>query len=48
MYYESLWQVNSITTEIAPGSKEKDGYLISGKRSAELLQELMLRVETEE
>jgi len=34
---------NSEKEAVAPGSKEKDGYLISGKRSKERLQELMLR-----
>ena len=45
MYYESWKQVTALLTELAPGSREKDGYLISGKRSKERLQELMLRRE---
>ena len=40
-YYESFRQVTGIQMETAPGSREKDGYLISGKRSGERLQELM-------
>ena len=43
MYYESLSRVSELAVELAPGSREKDGYLISGKRSKERLQELMLR-----
>lgn len=43
MYYENWQQVNWTTMETAPGSQEKDGYLISGKRSKELLQELMIK-----
>ena len=43
MYYESLSWVSELAVELAPGSREKDGYLISGKRSKERLQELMLR-----
>lgn len=42
IYYESLKQVTLLQLEQAPGSQEKDGYLISGKRSKERLQELML------
>lgn len=42
-YYESRQQVDTIIIESAPGSREKDGYLISGKRSKERLQEWMLR-----
>ena len=43
MYYESLCRTSGLAVEQAPGSKEKDGFLISGKRSKERLQELMLR-----
>lgn len=43
MYYESQKLVSVVETETAPGSQEKDGYLISGKRSKERLQELMIR-----
>lgn len=43
MYYESLRRVAFVVTETAPGSQEKDGYLLSTKRSKERLQELMLR-----
>lgn len=45
MYYESRQAVASVMVELAPGSQEKDGYLLSGKRSKERLQELMLRTE---
>lgn len=48
MYYESWKQVTAFYTEEVPGSREKDGYLISGKRSKERIQELMLRPEVEE
>ena len=40
-YYESWRQVTGIQMETAPGEREKDGFLISGKRSKERLQELM-------
>lgn len=43
MYYESWKQVTGTVLETAPGSREKDGYLISGKRSKERIEELMLR-----
>ena len=45
MYYESRRQVTDCVKEVAPGSQEKDGYLISGKRSKERLEELILRKE---
>lgn len=48
IYYESWKQVDSFTTEVAPGSRERDGYLISGKRSQERLRELVLQLELEE
>lgn len=41
MYYESWQQITEVSVETAPGSREKDGYLISAKRSKERLQELM-------
>ena len=41
MYYESWKQVTGIQVETAPGSREKDGFLLSGKQSRERLQELM-------
>ena len=47
MYYESWRKVTGIQKETAPGSREKDGFLISGKRSGERLQELMVRKEAE-
>jgi hypothetical protein len=47
MYYESRKLVSVVETETAPGSQEKDGYLISGKRSKERLQELMIRRDAE-
>ena len=47
VYYESWKQVNSFTMEEAPGSRDKDGYLISEKRSRERLQELMISSKTE-
>lgn len=45
IYYESWRQVKSSILETAPGSREKDGYLISSKRSKERLEELMLSAE---
>lgn len=44
-YYESRRKVERVEQEVAPGSQEKDGYLISGKRSKERLEELMLQKE---
>ncbi len=41
MYFESWQKVGEIIVEQAPGTQEKDGYLLSGKRSRERLQELM-------
>lgn len=41
MYFESRQKVNHIVIEQAPGSREKDGFLLSGKRSKERLEELM-------
>jgi len=38
-YYESRCLVAEVVTEEAPGSREKDGYIISGKRSGERLEE---------
>lgn len=45
MYYESRKIITDVTTEPAPGSQSKDGFLISGKRSRERLEELKLRRE---
>lgn len=49
-YYESRRKVEQVEQEVAPGSQEKDGYLISGKRSKERLGELILlrKVTTEQ
>ena len=41
MYFESWQNVQQIMVEQAPGTQEKDGFLLSGKRSRERLQELM-------
>ncbi|MBP3568190.1 MAG: hypothetical protein J6K04_03390 [Lachnospiraceae bacterium] len=46
-YYENWKQVNQIAMEEVPGGREKDGYLVSAKRSRERFQELMLRPESE-
>ena len=40
-YYESRQNIRQILVEEAPGSREKDGYLISSKRSKERLEEMM-------
>ena len=40
-YYESLQTVQQTIVEEAPGSREKDGFLISSKRSKERLEEMM-------
>lgn len=45
MYYESRKKVQTVQVELAPGSREKDGYVLSGKRTGERLKELMLRAE---
>lgn len=42
-YYESRRLVQDIVTETAPGSREKDGYLLSSKRSRECLERLMTK-----
>lgn len=47
MYYESRKEVREVQVELAPGSREKDGYVLSGKRSGERFKELMLQKETE-
>jgi len=44
-YYESRRQICEVVSETAPGSREKDGYVISGKRSGEWLRERLLREE---
>lgn len=41
-YYESRRMITERTEELAAGQREKDGYLLSGKRSGERLKELML------
>lgn len=46
-YYENRQKLKYMTMEEAPGSREKDGYLISGKRSKERLEELVLRPESQ-
>lgn len=43
-YYESRRMITERITELAPGQREKDGYLLSGKRSGDRLKELMIRV----
>ena len=43
-YYESWRAVKGIQMETAPGSREKDGFLLSCKRSKERLQELIAGV----
>ena len=47
MYYESRSGVHQVRIELAPGSREKDGYVLSGKRTGERLEELLLRTEPE-
>ena len=42
MYYESIGKVTNVVTETAPGSREKDGYIISSKRSGECLEKMIL------
>ena len=46
IYYESRKNVQEVQIELAPGSREKDGYLISEKRSGERLKEWMTQKET--
>lgn len=41
IYYESRKKVEQVIVEKAPGNQEKDGYLLSGKRSVERLEELI-------
>lgn len=47
IYYESRQKVQKVQVELAPGERQKDGYVLSGKRSGERLQELLIRVKTE-
>lgn len=47
IYYENRQKVQMVQIELAPGSREKDGYVLSGKRTGERLKELLLRAETE-
>lgn len=41
-YYESRRKITEVVVETAPGSREKDGYAVSGKRSGEWIRERML------
>ena len=41
IYYESRKKIENVIVEKAPGTQEKDGYLLSGKRSKERLEELI-------
>lgn len=41
MYYESRRAVKTIIEETAPGSREKDGYVLSGKQLKAYVQELL-------
>ena len=47
IYYESKNKIQEVQIELAPGNREKDGYVLSGKRTGERLKELLLRAETE-
>lgn len=47
IYYESRKNIRTVQIELAPGSREKDGYVLSGKRTGERLKELLLRAEIE-
>ena len=47
-YYESRLQVTEVLLETAPGSREKDGFRISSKRTKERLEEMMRGAETEQ
>jgi len=42
-YYESRRKLEEVVTETAPGSRENEGYVISGKRSGEWIRERLLR-----
>ena len=44
-YYESRKEVREILVELAPGNREKDGYVLSGKRTGERLNELLTHTE---
>lgn len=44
-YYENRLRVTDMIMEIAPGSREKDGYLISSKRTKERLEEIIHKTE---
>ena len=46
-YYESRKKIQQVVVEEAPGSGEKDGFLISSKRSKERLEEMMRWSESE-
>lgn len=45
MYYESRKTVEKVQVELAPGNREKDGYVLSGKRSGERLQAMLTSAE---
>lgn len=45
MYYENRKNVEKIQVELAPGTREKDGYVLSGKRSGERLEEMLAHTE---
>ena len=47
IYYESKSKIQEVLIELAPGNREKDGYVLSGKRTGERLKELLLRAEAE-
>ncbi|MBQ8633899.1 MAG: hypothetical protein IJ420_09865 [Lachnospiraceae bacterium] len=43
IYYESRQKVQKVQIELAPGDREKDGYVLSGKRTGERLKELLIK-----
>jgi hypothetical protein len=47
MYYESKKTVEAVQVEPAPGNREKDGYVLSGKRSGERLKEWLVQKESD-
>ena len=46
-YYESRKEIQQIIVEDAPGSREKDGFILSSKRTKERLEELQRLIESE-
>ena len=46
-YYESIKKVTSVSVNTVPGSREKDGYVISAKRAKECLEQMMHAKEAE-